>query len=268
MTARSYPCPSPGWDTDHLADRRQDTLLSASPSVFAVVGAQFTTCLMPATAALFATEEGPLPASADTPAVVRPVVSGTPVTSAWAEARPRGVGVDLIRQRARPPPVIMHRHAGHHRRIGHPHPPGPGLVGLAHTVAFRLRDAPGWGCPKTGCTVITSDYTRDIPDGKRRCRSESGSTLPAGRSARITRPHHQSRRPGQGVLELTTGKGLVKVPAAAPTRFSVTTRPASRIALPPNYAVGRRGMRSSPWLTSQGSSVFHVGRVPRKWRSV
>jgi len=29
----------------------------------------------------------------------------------------------------------MHRHAGHHRRVGHPHPPGPGLVGLAHTVA-------------------------------------------------------------------------------------------------------------------------------------
>jgi hypothetical protein len=66
--------------------------------------------------------------------------------------------------------MIVHRNAGHHRRVCHPYPPRPSLVSSAHTVAFQLRDAPA-GPPSdqvhrahlTHCTM-----RGERPPGRRR----------------------------------------------------------------------------------------------------
>jgi hypothetical protein len=96
-------------------------------SVVAVMSAQFAAHLVTAAPALFASEviAGALPAPITAVAAQPVVVGDAPVTAARAVTRGRGVGIDLVRQRARPEPMIMHGHAGHHRRVGHLHPEGP-----------------------------------------------------------------------------------------------------------------------------------------------
>src|SRR5205814_3135279 len=112
--------------------------------------------LVAAAAPIFTSDVVPLPGPVDT---ADALVGGTPVASPRVHTQTRVVSRDLLWQAAQPEAMIMHRSTRHHRRVSHSHPPRPSLVGSAHTVAFRLRDAPGWSRHQIGCTVITS-YSR------------------------------------------------------------------------------------------------------------
>ncbi len=140
-------------------------------SAFAAMGAQFPARSVAAVPAFLAPQVVPLPVAFALAATDPVGLRAAPITAGPGAAQGRAVGGDLVRQGARAEPMVMHRLAGHHRRVCHLHPPGPSLVGLAHTGTFRLRDAPDWGRHQIGCTVITSDIAHDRQDRKQHAAS-------------------------------------------------------------------------------------------------
>jgi hypothetical protein len=134
-------------------------------SFFAVVRAQLPAGLVAAPTAILSPEVVACALAAAVVDHIREAVGHHPVTAPRGAVHRRGFGVDPVQQCARTESMIMVGSAGHHRPLGHLHPPRTGLVRLAHTGTFRLRDAPGWGCHEQRRTVITSAVARDVRTG-------------------------------------------------------------------------------------------------------